>query len=113
MLAGEALHLVQRLLPGFGQVQFVVAAIADATPPLNQPLLSQLINEQDHAAGENAEPFRELLLTAFWNGRNHPQDARVRRSDAKRCDAFPETSRGMRAQLREQEGGAGGTIWLG
>jgi len=106
MCGGQAREFFEGLSAGPGEGERIGAAVTGfATAGHETPGL-QFIDQNNHAAGEDAEPFSEFLLTAVGYGIDHAQQARVGRRQSERGDAPAEALGGVRAQLGEQEGRA-------
>lgn len=108
VLGGEAGDFFESLSAGFGEDKRICASVAGFAMALHQPAGLEIVNENDHAAGEDAEAFREFLLAAIRHGSNHPQQAGVGRGETERGDSPAEALGGVRAELGEQEGRATG-----
>ena len=90
-----------------------MAAIFGIAFPLDQPFFCQLINQDDHAAGEHTESFCQHPLIAGGSGSDHAQDSRMAWSDAQSFDPLAKTVCRVGADLREEKSGAGWPLWAG
>ena len=84
-----------------------MAAIFDTAFPLDQSFFGQLIDEDNHAAGENPEPFRQRPLIARGSGSDDAQDSGMAWSNAQLFDSLAKTISCVSAELGEEKGGAG------
>ena len=84
-----------------------------AASPLNQAFVREFVNQEHHPARENTEKLRQPLLIQTRRSRDEPEDACMGRSDAEVCDSLREPAGRMRAELSEQKGGAGRSLWTG
>lgn len=103
VLGGEARDFFECFNAGFRKDERIRAAVAGFAMARHQPPVFEVVNEDDHAAGQDAEAFGEFLLAAIRHASNHPQQARVRRCEAERGDTLAETLCGVRAELGEQK----------
>ena len=97
----------QHASASLGQDKLGVAAILGTAFPLDQSFFGQLIDEDDHAAGENAEPFRQRPLIARGSGSDDAQDSGMAWSNAQIFDSLAKTISPVSAELGEEKGGTG------
>lgn len=82
-----------------GEQKLRMTSIFRASFSFDQTLSSELVNQNNHAAWEHAEFFRQAkLITAGVVG-DEAEDARMRTSETKRGDSLPETFGRVGAEL--------------
>ena len=108
MFRGQVRKFFQHALSAFGENQFRMAAIFRAAFSSDQSHLCHLVDQHDHAAGQNTESLRERSLIAGGRSRDQTQYSGVSRANAEMLDSLGKTIGGMRAQLSEEKRRAGG-----
>ena len=83
-----------------------MAAILGAASSFDQSFFRQIINQDDHAAGEHAESFRQRPLIARGSRRDHAQNPGMSWSDAQSFNPLAKTISRVCAELCEEKGGA-------
>jgi hypothetical protein len=92
-------ELTQHLVSPRRKVQCVIAAILRASPPLDDSLGFEIINQRDHAAGHCPEMFRHCLLADARIGRYLPEQPGIRSRQSNLCNSFGKTTCPMGAHL--------------
>lgn len=90
-----------------------MAAVGCAAFSFDQSFFRQFIKQNDHAAGEHTESFRQGSLIARGSSCNDAQDSGVPWSNTETFDSRTEAIGRMRAELSEQKGRAGRSLWTG
>jgi len=88
-----------------------VAAILGTAFSFKQSLFGQFIEQNDHAAGEHTESFRQEALVARGSRGNDSQDSGMPRSNTQAFNPFGKAIGRVRAELSEQKGGACWAWW--
>ena len=88
----EAGGLAQNLLARPGYVEQAGPAIGRVWPPLEHPLLFQVVDEGDHRAGRNAQPFGYSLLRLPVSLIHRPEQGDVARLQAKSAHDLAEAT---------------------
>jgi hypothetical protein len=108
MFGGQLGKFLQHSSTSLGEDELGVAAIFGAAFPLDQSFSRQLINQNDHAAGEHAESFRQRPLIARGSRSDDAQDPGMAGSNAQSFNPLAKTIGRVRAELCEEKGG---TAW--
>ncbi len=90
-----------------------MAAILGAASSFDQSFFRQIINQDDHAAGEHAESFRQRPLIARGSRRDHAQNPGMSWSDAQSFNPLAKTISRVCAELCEEKGGAAWPLFAG
>ncbi len=106
MFSREPIEFFEQLFAALCEDEFGMTTVLLASLTLDQPSLGEFIDQHHHAAGQDAQLFREVLLIAGWSRGDEPEDPRVARSDAQHRNPLTEPVGGMRSKLRKQEGRA-------
>ncbi len=101
-------QLLEGLRSKTSQYELRAAAVFGVAAAFDEALFGHFIEEQNHAAGENAQAAGKNLLRAGRNGGDEAQDARLGARDAERFDAFGKAVGRVVAELRQEKGRAGG-----
>ena len=88
-----------------------MAAILGAAFSFKQALFGQFIEQNDHAAWEHTESFRQEALVAHGSRGNDSQDSGMPRSNTQAFNPLGKAIGRVRAELSEQKGGAGWLWW--
>jgi hypothetical protein len=100
-------------LAALGQDDLGVSAICCAAFSFDQSFFRQFIKQNDHTAGKHSQSFRQRPLIARGSSCNDAQDSGVPWSNTQAFDSCAEAIGRMRAELSEQKGGAGRSLWTG
>ena len=79
-----AQRLLQRALPGGGQLQRVSPPVLVAALPAQEALALEIVDEGDHDRGVYSEQAAEVLLGQRGVGRDHGHDVEVAGAEAER-----------------------------
>jgi hypothetical protein len=88
----------QHTLPALGEDKFGMPAIFRAPLSFDQSFLGHLIDQNDHATGQDPEPLRERLLVAGRSPGNKTQDSTVLRRKPQNIDSLGKALGGMCAE---------------
>ncbi len=103
---GDGAQRSEECLPGLGERQFVVAAIAFGARALDECALFEGVEQRHDPARGGAEPGGEFALADPRAAAEHADGAGVARGESEFGDALGEAVGRIRPQLREQERGA-------
>lgn len=99
-------HPAHHGLTGIGELEFVVAAIARASLPDDEPLLLEFVDEHHDAAGSDIEAAsKSLLAQARFDG-DEAQDPNIARLKGKGRQPVREAPRRVPTDLGEKEADA-------
>jgi hypothetical protein len=87
-----------------------MSTVPGAAASFDQVFLCQLIDQQHHAAGQNAQESGETLLIRAGHSRDKSKDAGMRGGNSEMRNSLGETIGGVRAELSDQKSRAGGAL---
>jgi hypothetical protein len=90
-----------------------VAAVFGAAFSFHQSFFYQVVDEDHHAAGQHAEPFRQRLLILRRTRGDQTQYSGVRGSNAQPIDPLSKTISRVGTELSEEKGRAGRPLFAG
>lgn len=105
MLSGYATDGFEDDAPLGGEMEGVAAAVLGIAAALDEAAGFKIVEERDELAGDDTETSGELPLGNRRAEGKIPKNSAVRPRELELLQAFAELCGGVRAELREQEGG--------
>lgn len=110
VLGGEACEVTDEVVAGGREVHRVQPAVVGVPAPFEHPAPLEGVHERDQAGGRGAELRGERLLAAARLAGDRAEEPGLGRCEVDGGHPLAEAPRRVRAELREEEGRAGGSV---